>query len=537
MSEEFKDTVAEERSRFVEPSKTQTSTCSECASTIAKAHKVWRGKKFCQSCYARLFKLARCSICGKSCRSHVLESDPVCGPCDRASRSCGRCGRLTPLAALRIGDKVVCPSCAPHFREKKPCSACGALSSRLSRVRGHEEKGSLCPKCQRACDHRTCAICKRHRKAVFFDFARAPICQSCLVNPTERNCADCGAVLHGAGTAPCLPCAKKRALSKKFSSIRNTLQTESTRALLAEFEGWVSRNRREAVASRSFAAVTQFFFKFDGAEITYTYSDVAEWVRTAFSAEAFRRMGIVTMFLTDAGYLLNDAKARSELSASRKIATLLKRNEQIEWSEKLLTFADSLASHKGALSEKTRYSYLIAAENFLRHVNAGQEGKVTQPRLVSFLRQSPGHRASIYPFVHFLSTVCGVQIKVPAKRTSRADLKTLSANLGRILQAVGDAQGIRQRVLVAKALSILFGVPIGSILEMRVEDLDTSVGSASIRVRGEWIPVESYRYLIVDLAQQVGGETPPSQPIFPGRNSGDTLSTAAARHHLLRGLG
>src|SRR5260221_7775471 len=32
-----------------------------------------------------------------------------------------RCGRLTPQAALRVGDRVACASCAPYYRTSRPC--------------------------------------------------------------------------------------------------------------------------------------------------------------------------------------------------------------------------------------------------------------------------------------------------------------------------------------------------------------------------------------------------------------------------------
>jgi hypothetical protein len=312
------------------------------------------------------------------------------------------------------------------------------------------------------------------------------------------------------------------------------LQSETARTLLAEFEGWVSRGGRESVASRNFAAITQFFFKLDEVDDAHRGKGLAEWLQNAFSAEEFRRMGIVTMFLTDAGYLLSDSKARSETSTSRKIASVLKLDEHVGWSEQLLAYAKSLATNKETLSEKTRYNYLKAAEKFLRHVDTGKESQATQARLVSFLRRSPGYRASIFPFVKFLSDECDVPIKVPSRQTESPIPKNLAAKLAEFLGEAERASGIRKRLLIAKALSVLFGVQLRSILELTEADLDTSVDNASVRIKGEWISAKSYRDLLLKMAPAMTTEPPASQKLFPGRNATDALSTSGARYHLVR---
>lgn len=128
---------------MVSPETPHDAGCHGCGRAMAKAKKIYKGLRYCSTCYPRLFKRRMCLGCGNHARLPIKELNPAldahCSACERAG-ACVRCGKTEFEVGMRSAYGPVCKSCIPHFRHPEPCETCGQLSQRLaiSSVTGHE---------------------------------------------------------------------------------------------------------------------------------------------------------------------------------------------------------------------------------------------------------------------------------------------------------------------------------------------------------------------------------------------------------------
>lgn len=509
--------------------------CCECNRSIVKAHRSLSGSPVCGSCYPRVFPRRPCAICGKAARTHRNEERAICKSCEIADRVCGRCHKPVPRAGKRIGEQVVCPSCAPYFREARPCDACGLLSTRLSRVAGFNERGRLCEKCQRNCNQATCSLCRKHRKAYVCLLSKKVMCEPCFKSSSGRLCPDCGAEIGGSGNSPCLPCGAERAGEKKLEWLRENLTNPSNRALLQEFELWVERNNKLRKISIAFRACADFFLRCD-VEWPLGVDKLGNEVLGAmFSAEEMRRMGQISLFLSDFGYLTADAHGREMWSVNKLIAKKFDEIVGQPWESDVRQFLTSLAEPRDKpLSPRSIKSYVSAAIGILSHSGIGQNEKLTGKTISSYLRTSPGQRASLSAFVSFYNERHKSNLQLPRKPKSKASFRKTVDELADLTVAIEKSSGIKQRLRIAKAFSILFGVPFSTTLKLSRPDIILDGQTGKVRIAEDWIPLPAQTIPWANALLANAGSAETELRLFPGRSVQDSLSISGA-NYLLEG--
>ena len=176
--------------------------CDECGARDVKIARVYKGLRYCQTCYKRMFKRRLCPGCGNFARLPIRFSHAVCQSCERR-KPCVRCGRVGRKIGKLTAYGPACNSCAPYYREPEPCEACGKLSTRLSRKAslGHDLR--VCQRCVRS-DHKTCEACRHHRPLVESADGRK-LCAVCL-EKGEIPCPKCGQPMPAGCGQQCWTC-------------------------------------------------------------------------------------------------------------------------------------------------------------------------------------------------------------------------------------------------------------------------------------------------------------------------------------------
>ena len=102
----------------------QERDCDECSRKQVEIARVYRGHRYCRTCYTREFKHRTCPGCGETARLPREFPKADCRKCER-NRPCVRCGRKMARMGLRTPHGPACGPCAPYFREEEACEACG----------------------------------------------------------------------------------------------------------------------------------------------------------------------------------------------------------------------------------------------------------------------------------------------------------------------------------------------------------------------------------------------------------------------------
>ena len=166
--------------------------CDCCGRGMPKATRIFEGKSYCGTCYAREFAPVPCGKCGATVRTLGGRGPAICQRCEIAGRKCIRCGKPVPRASLTLENGVACASCAKYFKPPVPCAKCGAPSRHLARAFKLGIDAPVCPKCRKP-PKETCSICGKSRAVRQRGAEGKPICWSC-VRAREAGflCPKCG---------------------------------------------------------------------------------------------------------------------------------------------------------------------------------------------------------------------------------------------------------------------------------------------------------------------------------------------------------
>jgi hypothetical protein len=433
-----------------------------------------------------------------------------------------------------VGEQAVCASCAPYFREKKACTRCGTLSAKLSRVTGLSNE-PICEACQRQVSYATCVQCKKSRKQYFCRLNREVLCKICTDHPEAAHaCPDCGTVVGGLGESPCLKCAVGRNLRKKQQFLASALSSDLAVSILAEFIDWVINAGHAARASRGFATYSEFFTRIDALVVDVIDDAV---LKSGFSVDELRRLGYVSQFLSDQGYLLASDADRKTWSEERRIADILNEVKSQSLGELIAQYADWLnAKTDKPLAVRTKRMYLRAAASFTDHAAVGASHLLANAHLRSFLKKAPGQRASLTSFIHFLNEQCALTLSIGSKKKKKAQsaVRDKVDRIEHLLSALHeDYPAKTKQACLAKLLNILYAIPLETILGLPPDALSMTSEGLALTVNGDLLHLDPRIAPLISYHLMDNGSSRHSnEKLFQGRNVFDALSVSAVAFHL-----
>lgn len=500
---------------------------------MAKAHKIHGGTALCQNCYQRLFRHRTCVKCGGSVRALAQDPEPICSSCRKTERVCLRCERPVPSAGLILKGKPVCPSCAPYFREARSCPRCGKSSSRLSRVVGVTDE-QVCDSCRRKLVCATCSVCGKHRERFALAPDGKPLCKRCASNPAASHpCPDCGQTIGGFGNAPCLSCGMIRSLRKKTDALAGILQNADARRLLGKYVDWIVERQSVSKALRPLPKVAEMLGRVerlaqnDGAM-------TSEIIGKSLTTEEIRRAGLFGMFLAERGFITGSVQDRVAASDARRIDTALSEIRGRPWEKAIRQYADELSGPVKKLSLRSRRVYLRAAVELMTFAHVEGMSELTDRHIKHFLRSKPGHRASLFPWLSFVRERSGHELCIPKKAVRKEPtVKAVANGVGHLVSAIKAAPTKEaRRALVAKLLSILYGVPLEHVLSLERKNMEELNGKVRLRFDDDWVTVDAPIDDLLSEAVSYSANNMGSARLFPGRMMNDGLSVGAVQHYL-----
>ncbi len=405
--------------------------CHRCGRPIQKAQRVFMGIVFCSTCYAREFSRRPCRRCGKPARLHKSQETGLCRSCERAERSCLRCERPVPKAALLIEGKAVCPSCRRYFppfhRPKRPA--------------GHE----------------TCSVCRKHRSVEARDENGRPLCKLCAASDRREEVREIDERYW------------RENLLRRHAALEQRLKTPWCRKLL---DGFVAHQVAKVPAMRLSLALERHVRNFRKLESRFASLDEIDSAALLerFNTEEMRRAQSLLEYLRDVGMEVPTRDQAEGLAEERRMTDLLESMRDSPHARILEGFHAHLAepNFRGQLSKpKSRRLSLKAACGLIR--TAGEKA-LGQDVLEAYLRAVPGQHAGVSRFVGYLSRRKGLAISLPPPRAPKVRQPSAREGdeaLARCLRHLADdVDFVNLRAAVAGALVGLVALPLADVVRL-----------------------------------------------------------------------
>lgn len=366
---------------------------------MSKAKKIHQENRFCEACYARLFKRQLCPACNNFARLPLFDPSAVCRTCE-VKKPCVRCHR----SGLKIGRLTAqgpaCVSCAHYFRKPQPCERCATPSTRLVRIQVGDHLLRCCPACQSSLTTACCSACRRPRVIVS---AEGPaLCKKCF-ELGEVPCPSCNRQMPaGLGNA-CMTCVWESSFEVRRGRLLSAVEDERLCTAMGGFTLWL-RTRRGA----HFAALNMQRYQPFLQALYEQWASLPSYAELVahFGAETLRRSRLVVNWLADSGALVVDSEARENTSDQRRINQSLQYFPEGIAREALQAYGQDLIGRSVKL--RTVRMALSSAQRLLQLCDEAGQALPKQHMLRLLLRTRPGLHASICGFVRFLNRHYGL---------------------------------------------------------------------------------------------------------------------------------
>lgn len=473
-------------------SKPAGTMCDECGKTVPKIWRVYKGHKYCGTCYAREFKRAMCPRCGNYAKLPRRHPEAVCSDCEK-DKPCARCGRPPKYPIGKITKYgPVCNACSPYFRKVESCEACGTASQRLSRISrlGHDLR--VCPKCASAAKA-ICTACRKHRVLLEAPDGRM-LCKQCL-ELGQIPCPQCQALMPAGMGAQCDQCQWDKSFRKKLNIDLAAFSTPGMAAAFADFGDWLNKEVGSRKAAITIHRYLPFFL-----EIEKQWKDIPDYpaLLKHFSAEGLRRVRLPMRWLKEARGIIPAPQLREDDSDLRRIEAMLASVPKgSPAGSALRAYLATLQARLevGETSIRTiRLALRPAASLLIERDTSGAE-LPDQVALVRYLHRSAGQRAAITGFVNFLNREYDLNLITPKakKGASSEQRKKLEAELLNMIREGEVCSGMDRRWL-SVGLAYFHGLPrrVGmDISEDKVHVQDAGV-VVEWHFKRFWLPNRSH---------------------------------------------
>ena len=371
--------------------------CDGCGRALSKAKKVHHGKRYCSTCYPRLFKRRMCGGCGNFARLPVFDLAARCRVCTQAD-PCVRCGKTNFSIGLQSPYGPVCKACVSHFRPAKACEVCGAVSKRIAK---NSKTGRLtCAKCS-APPSGTCVSCRRHRVLIAGEDGVGR-CKVCTTYETYK-CQGCDAEIPAGRGRECETCSRTRTFNNRLNINVKGFSSVEFEGLFRRFGEWLLSFSGPHNAALRINVHYKFFREL---EVTWGKVPGYQELLGHFSASGLRRAENPMRWLAQTGLVSPDEALREQSSEWRRVEQVL-AEVNAPWPASLLTgyFKVHSARLEQAMSSvRSVRLALRAAASFLISCDLVAGAFPVQKNLEAYWRASPGQVAALTGFVNYLNS-------------------------------------------------------------------------------------------------------------------------------------
>lgn len=456
--------------------------CDRCGRGMLKAHRVYRGERFCSTCYPKVFERRKCPVCEHFARLPKSDLSAICKtcatdiPCTRCGKTVYDIGKITPYGP-------VCNSCSVYFRAPRAAATTPPISTIF--VKSPSDTLTVASRARV-----TCRSCRRHRIVASY-INGVPLCKACSESG-PIPCPSCGCEMPAGRGKRCEDCYWKDTLFRRVILDEAGFSTTKMAVLFREFGIWLVTKVPAQKAALSIHRYFPFFY-----EIDKKWGSIPSYEKLVghFDAEGLRRVRLPMRWLAETLRVAVDANQREEASEQRRIEALVLSLPPSPLSMKILAGYIEVLLCRMATGKTTLRSIrlsLTPAVRLLAECEADGFSVPGQLSLNRYLAKVPGQRASLTGFVSFINEHYGANVSIARdnKQAGAIRKKKLEADLTALLsEASTDPQFQRRWLSVALAYFHGLSLSVGKC----VKDSKISVlsdGNFNVTVEGNeyWVP-------------------------------------------------
>jgi hypothetical protein len=465
------------------------SPCGGCGQPVEKLKRIENGVRYCHECYARFFPKDICIACGELKRIHRNASVKVCRDCKRSHECCARCNKVLCKAARRIGESPLCSSCANLFSNHGACGVCGKIRNNLSRVCSiNDSSHKVCQSCYNRQRNITCKHCGKYRPV---SAGNDELCRNCdTLGLPSHQCPDCETVVPGIGSSRCRQCDYSQRASRRVKFNLELFEASRLRNAYQSAAFNLIHNHKSGQITHKLDQLAVVFSKFEnsGAEIIDE-----EAIYSVLAGDKTKAKSLHAQLLFKSFGLEWDELNYQNTKEVDRINSIIQRSLDKPFGQIVKEFSDQLLRQK-KYKPKTIRVYLACSVSFLESVFPyGEITEKKDEKVASFLLAHPGLRSSLRVFFNFLDTRYQVALEKakPRKSSDKQLDKALRSNVALLGRKISSSLNISElKSLSAKYISLLYGIPLSSVLNSRVSEFHVAPGSLSWVYNDDIIHIE-----------------------------------------------
>lgn len=408
---------------MIESQKQGDSCCSACHKPMQRAHRVYLFQRYCNNCYARLFKPKLCPGCGNRARLPTFLPDAVCHSCV-TSVPCMRCERVGRPVGRITPEGIACNSCAHYFTEPRHCEVCNDLSTRLSKKIIDNQEMSCCPKC--ASNAETCPSCRRYRVLIDGrDGVRE--CHRCA-HLGEIECRSCGELSPAGYGSECEKCRDRRTFYKRLQMNVQALSRDVFREAYSEYGEWLIEKIGPKRAALLINRHLKSFVEMNAQWLVLpTYQQLLE----VKGALWIRRAQLPMQWMVEERGMHVDEALKEDVTETHRIEAIVASMSSEDGQKLLRGYRVHLESkpNKRANSLRSVRMGMRSAANLVLVSEAAGRPMPSSESLRSLLAETPGVAASLASFISFLNASYQLSIVFPKDNRDAIKLRRKRAEL------------------------------------------------------------------------------------------------------------
>lgn len=420
--------------------------CDSCGKCVVNIKKKYKGKKFCATCYARVFSKKRCLGCGAFARLPKNDDEARCNECIK-KQPCIRCNLSNKPIGKLTEYGPVCNSCSVYFRAIEPCERCGKPSQKLTRVTRFNDDLRVCPKCASR-DYETCPSCHKYRLLELTPNG-LKVCKKCQDQP-EKQCLNCEEMIAAGCGDLCDSCYWHKNLWFKAKQNLNLFELNYLKNIYVQYIEWLEN---KVGANKGALYISKHTYFFVQTESLWNDSvPTAHQLLATLRSSGLRKFELVVLWLHEYFGIQISVDKKNDVSEIDQLEKLIASLPQPSLGfETISAYKNQLENKisRGKTSIRSTRLAIKPAVALMMHMNQDCAQLPSIKHVKSYLAEYSGQAAALTGYINFLNENYDTSIDYLALKKSDFLNQKRKENLERKivnLASLNDANNILERV-------------------------------------------------------------------------------------------
>lgn len=462
--------------------------CDSCGKCVVNIKKKYKGKKFCATCYARVFSKKLCLGCGAFARLPKNDDEARCNKCIK-NQPCIRCNLSNKPIGKLTEYGPVCNSCAVYFRAIEPCERCGKPSQKLTRVTRFNDDLRVCPKCASR-DYKTCPSCHKYRLLELTPNG-LKVCKKCQDQP-EKQCLNCEEIIAAGCGDLCDSCYWHKNLWFKVNQNSNLFESKYLKNIYVQYIEWLENKVGANKAALYINKHTHFFVQTES--LWNDSVPTAHQLLAILRSSGLRKFELVVLWLHEHFGIQISVDKKNDVSEIDQLEKLIASLPQPSLGfETISAYKNQLENKisQGKTSIRSARLAIKPAVALVMHMN---QGCAQLPRLKDvklYLAEYSGQAAALTGYINFLNENYDTSIDYLALKKSDFLNQKRKENLERtIINLVGlnDPKNVLE--WVKAGLQYFHQLSYAETMKVQSEMILKEDNGITVLYRGQsyWLP-------------------------------------------------